>query len=243
MAFKKTVKKYVTKKNVIKGAKFAYKHRGTAQKALKLAMRLKDAVNIEYKEVEERILYGALGDGQDDPAVPDSVKFKALCLPSLGTGENDRIGTSIKLQRLSGRGRISWLHQEAPAGGRLTASVRVILMRGKADEGRTYPVTDVLTPTDKLPYLDERGTLGAKADNTKFNTKTIFDRTYKLDVAKTNMINLNWNFPLNWHQNFMENVGGDRIADNGLYLAVVTDTGTDALCEFVMNYSCTYTDD
>lgn len=242
MAFKKTVKKYVTKKNVKKAAKFAYKHRGTAQKALKLAMRLKDAVNIEYKESEVKLVLNELGDGQVTAGVMDSVSFLPLCVPVKGTGENERIGNSIKLQRLSGRGRISWLGQAAPSGGTVTASVRVILMRGKADEGRFYPTTEVLTPADKLPYLDERGTLGAKADNTKFNTKTIYDKTYRLDIARVNNINLNWNFPLNWHQNFIEE-GDNRIADNGLYLAVITDTGGSPKCEFIMNYSCTYTDD
>jgi len=220
-----------------------------AYKALKLARRLKDAVNIEYKEQEVQLALRKLGDGSSSSsAVEDSVTFIPLCVPEPGVGENQRIGTSIKLQRLSGRGRISWLNQAAPSGGTVTASVRVILMRGKADAGKRYPITeDLLAPAQfHGPFLDTLGTLGAKYDNTKYDTKILYDKTYRLDIARVNNINLNWNFPLNWHQNFFESEDPEikqQITNNGLYLGVVTDTGTSAKCEFIMNYTVTYTDD
>lgn len=249
MAYKKrTYKKKAAKKtsgwqDVKTIGKIAYKHRGTAKKALNMVYRLKDMVNTEYKEVEETLTWKKLGDGTIDGAVDESVTFFPLALPPKGVDENDRIGNSIKLQRLSGRGRISWLNQTTPASGTVSASVRVILMRGKVDAGKLYPVAEEIGTTNHRPFLDQKGTLGAKNDDTKYDTKILYDKTYRLDIARVNNVNLNWNFPLNWHQNFLEGEENElKISNNGLYLAVFTDTGISPKCEFIMNYSVTFTD-
>lgn len=236
MAYKKR-RAYKKKGGPFKrAAKFAYKHAGKADKALKIAMKLKDMVNIEYKEYEALIQYKKIGNGTNVPAVSDSIQALALCQPAQGTTSGTRVGDSIKLQRLSGRGHIAWVNQAAPPGGTLTAAIRVILFRGKADNNRTY-----YTNIAPDPMFDQIGVLGAKTENQKYLTKFLFDRTYQLDVTRTNKINLNWNFPLNWHQNFRTGVTG--IEDAGLYLIVVTDTGIIPACEFIMNYSVSYTDD
>nr|QKN88905.1 MAG: capsid protein [Cressdnaviricota sp.] len=242
MAFKKTVRKYATKKNFKKGAKFAYKHRGTAQRALKLALKLKDMVNIEYKHSDHTWLFNQLGDGTNNGAVIQSTFFNNLNqFIGQGTGHNQRIGNSIKAQRLSGRGTIRWIGGAVPVG-QLTANVRIIIMRGKADNQRAYYTADPTIPgATGGVYLDQKGVNGAKSENSKYETKTIHDKIYTLDVARRNMINLNWNFPLNWHINFEED-GGANTQDGGLYLAILTDTGIVPMVDVNLRLDISYTD-
>lgn len=212
----------------------------TAAKALHMAYRLKDMVNTEYKEFEEGIFWQNIGDGTNNPTVSNSIVAYPLCLPPQGIEFDNMIGDSIKLQRLTLRGHIAWKDQAIPTSGRQSAAVRVILFRGHACEGKMWPTT-VATVGGEPPFLDQKGIFGAKTDDNKYNSKILMDRVYQLDVAKRNIIQLKWNFPLNWHQN-MSTTNNADIVQNGLYLIVLSDTGVTALTEFKCNYCVTFTD-
>lgn len=241
MVYNRTQKKRTYKRKTKAKKPMRYKVADAAFSAYKLARRIKDAVNIEYKEFEDNIAFDQLGPGNPGSPVQDSYEFRPLCLPSQGLTANERIGDSIKLQRLTARGSIGF-NPAFTTGATASALVRVILMRGKADNGKLYVVADS-TSNDPYPILDQEGVFGAKNDYNKYNTKFLFDRTYTLDAAKRNIITFKWNFPLNWHQNFQP--GGVNIQESGLYLGVVTNTATNGSNSpiFYMNYSVTYTDD
>lgn len=245
MAFRKTNKKTYKKKTY---KKRTYKRAGnaTAKKALSIALRLKDQVGVEYKEYQSIIGNIQIGDGTNNPGVdgPGTVTALPLCTPYQGSNLADRLGDSIKLQRLTLRGHIAWLNQAAPASGTVTANIRLILFRGKNCENKSWPTT-VDFGTGEKAFLDQLGVHGAKTDDNKYNSKILLDKVYSLDIARKNYITVNWNFPLNWYQQFKKDLnptGSTDIVQGGLYLIVLSDTGTSAKCEFLANYCVTFTD-
>lgn len=234
MGFKKFVKKHATVKNAKKAYKFARKHENTARKALNLAMKIKDAVNIEYKVKDKVVSLTDLADGSIGANGAESTVFHLLSDISQGTADGERIGDSLKLQRLTGRGTISWKTQPSTATARL---IRVIIMRGKHEKRETQYTVD---GTDAI--LEHAGVLGSKHENTKYNNKFLHDKVYTLDTAKKNIITFKWSYPLNWHINYA--AGGTNVEDGGLYIAVLTnDAVTGAgLCKFYADFNISYTD-
>lgn len=238
MAYKKTYKKTYKKKRgdaaTRKWAKRGATAATVAYKAYRLARRIKDAVNTEYKTHDVKLNLVKLGSGENNPAVADSVVFWNLAEINQGVKDGQRVGDSLKLQRLTARGSIGWLSQ--PTGAR-SALVRVIIMRGKADNGRIYN-----TVIGSTPFLETSGVFGAKNETTKYETKILHDHTYTLDTARKNIITFDWNYPLNWHVNYWKDGTGEQIQDGGLYIAIVTNTGTTAEVAFYSDFGISYTD-
>lgn len=235
---KRTAKSKFTLNNASKAANVA----STAFTALKIASKVASMVNVEYKDFETNYLNQKIGDGSPNINVngPGTVTAIPICTPLQGTGKAQRIGDSIKLQRLTIKGHVAWINQTAPPAGTLTANLRLIFFRGKADLGKTYPTT-YLPGSGEVPILDQLGVLGSKDDSTKYNTKFLYDKVFKLDVAKTNLTNIKFTLPLNWHQNFK--VGGIQPSDGGLYMMVISDTGLIPKMELRMYIGVSYTDD
>lgn len=190
----------------------------TAYTALKMAKRLNDMVNAEYKDRE-----GILNDttstnvGTIYPLLPD--------IPQ-GLGFTNRIGDSIKLQRLTFRYTLK-IHPSSTA-----TSYRMILFQGKHENGNPYTAGTI------LQYQD---ILSPKTNDTRFNTKFLIDKTYVLDKAKTNLITGTWNVPLNWHTNF--NPGSPNIIkDGGLYLMCIQNDTVNPPNNHII-YKVSFTDD
>lgn len=231
--FKRGFKRTFTKKNVVKGAKFAYKHRNTAKRALDLALKLKDAVNIEYKEFN-RSISGNMGLGTNEFG-SISIFAHPLCEPEQGTSNSERIGDSIKLQRLSGRGTVTL------ATGQTSCMARLVVFRCQNPNNAVFPVGATTATEPNIQLFSNYGVLEPKLEATKYMTKFLYDKTFMLDSAKTHLIRFNINMPLNWHQNFIP--GGEGITTGGLYLAIVTNSAETIGNEFFFRYQVSYTDD
>jgi len=207
MAYKKTYKKKTTGWQDAKMVgRTAWKHRGTAVKALKIAQKVARLVNVETKYYENNISTnmnssGAILNISDVPT---------------GTTDSTREGIAIKPLRLSGR-----LHLLMNVTAVSTA-VRVIIFRGKTEKGINYGVfgsapTDILDD-DTNPYL------ARKNRSNRFDTKFLYDKIHNFSGNGTNNKLIDFNIRLDGHINFLETSGIDHDVDTGgLYLMTISD--------------------
>lgn len=204
-----------------------YKVADAAYTALKMAKQIKDAVNIEYKEYPATILNTNL----------DAVGLVyPLHTMSQGYANAQRIGDSIKLQRLTARGVI------IQGTGSQTTQVRLVLFRGKAEDYKTYtPAADLFETTSSNNFI-----YSSKLESEKYNTKFIVDKRFVLDSAKQNIIPFSFNLPLNWHVEFGPS-GSTQIKNQGFYLALMSDRPVGSPVanwpNITFNYTLSYTDD
>lgn len=214
---KKARRTFKKKGGWMKKAGTAYNVASTAYTALKTAKFVADLVNAEYKD-RELIL---------NDTASNNVGTVYSLLPSIpqGTAVHERIGDSIKLQRMTIRFTLT---RNSAA---IAQTYRMILFRGKNEGGVAY------TPGMILQYQD---ILSPKTEDTKFNTKFLIDKTYTLDSAKANILTRTWNVPLNWHCNFQTG-SPVNIKDGGLYLMCLQ-SGTNNSPSNHMIYKITYTD-
>lgn len=204
-----------------------YKVADAAYTALKMAKQIKDAVNIEYKEYPATILNTNL----DTAGV-----VYPLATITQGYNNAQRIGDSVKLQRLTCRGVI------IQGTGSATTQVRMVLFRGKAEDFKTYSLsTDLFETTSSANYI-----YSSKLEQEKYNTKFLLDRRFVLDTAKQNIIPFKFNMPLNWHIEYGAS-GSTQVKNAGFYLAIMSDRviGSPAINypSITFNYTISYTDD
>lgn len=151
-----------------------------------------------------------------------------------GVADNQRVGASVKLLRLSGRFHC----QMNDAGDHLNASFRMILFRGKQENGAPYFPNDILAnPSGGLLMTSPKNW-----DN-RFHTKIIYDKIYNLSRQGTSSFHINWNFKLFGHLQFASaDTDGTDTENGGLYLLLVSDRGGDNV-PLVQGYlRLTYTD-
>lgn len=133
---------------------------------------------------------------------------------SQGTADINRVGTSIKLLRVSGR--ITLRMNDASSAP--TNTVRLILFRGKQENEQPYFPNDVLANPGGLQLI-----VSPKNWDNRFHTKFIYDKTYTLSRQGRSNIALDWNFKLFGHTQF--NQGSGEIETGGLYLLAIGDRG------------------
>lgn len=197
-----------------------------AKAAYSTANFIKDAVNIEYKECVNEL---TLANPFDNPGFIYS--FIDLNAPNgigipQGTANGERIGDSVKLQRLTLKA-IMIKHPVA-----VVTAFRVILFRGKSERGGTYVPADILENPAIL--------FSSKSEDERYTTKFLHDQIYTLDSAKNQCITFDWDYELNWHANY--EAGTSVIEEGGLYLYIVQ-LGTGSAPSFTMSSRITYTDD
>lgn len=202
--------------------KLAYKHRGTAAKALALATKVARMVNVEYKAYETNTVDNIDQGGE--------VYSLTNGLAQGDTGET-RDGISIKPMRLSGRAYIE-MNVAAP-----TTLFRCIIIRGKNEHGEIY------TPqgTGQLDILDPDalGPLARKNRDNRFDTNILYDKLFTLSQSGTRAKVLDLNIRLTGHVNYE---GGTTNVDNGgLYLLLISDQ-TELLPVWRSQLTLTYTD-
>jgi len=200
---------------------------GLAKAAYSTAMFVKDAVNIEYKEHVVNVTPTPL-DAEGN--VWELVSNGALSGTSIQQGiqNGERIGDSIKLQRLTFRGLLV-KNSDQPL-----SAVRIILFKGKAEGGEQY------LPSDILQNLD---VFSPKLEENKFNTKFIYDEVFIVDSVKSQYVEFDWNKELNWHCNYV--AGANTVGDGGLYLLMVTTAASTpgGVPVWSGTFKITYTDD
>lgn len=175
----------------------------TAYKAYNLATKLARFVNTEFKYVEL--------EGSDGPLTSGSI-FK-LVNPPLGTGDSNRTGDSIKLMRLTGR---LWATGDGTINNTL---LRVIIFRGKNENGVDLAVSDVLDTSGAYDYL------APKPHDDRFRTKILYDRYFNLTSSGGNGTYININQKLYGHCQFV-NGSTTQYEDGGLYMVMITNRGT-----------------
>lgn len=204
MPYRKNYRKRVFKK---KGgwAKKALGYAGTAVKALALAKKVADMVNVEYKF--------------QPVTIGTTVNSTGLILQNIfsttqGVGESEHTGDSIKVQRFSGR--MSFV-QHASAKSTI---VRMVIFKGKQERGAATPYTI----NDILFDGNTTSVLSPKNFDERFNTKVIYDRTMTLSSSGTTVKVLDINLPINWHVEYES--GLSSINNGGLYFALISNEAT-----------------
>lgn len=189
--------------------KLAWKHKGTAVKALKLAKKVARMVNVEYKFLENNFVVN-----------PDSGgSVTALCEIPEGDGESAREGKSVKPIRVSGR---CYIDMNPTAS---TTLFRMIIFRGKHERANPFG------PQGAGPYdiLDDDAVapLARKNHDNRFDTKILFDRLFTLSTSGTRSKVFDINVKLFGHLNFTsEQPNGTDIDDGGIYLLICSDQAT-----------------
>lgn len=194
-----------------------------AKAAYSTANYVKDMVNIEYKvyRIETTpttfnnlgVIYDLIGSNSGFAGIQQGITV------------NDRIGDSIKLQRMVFRGLIQ---KNAAA---TINSIRIIVFQGKAEAGLMYSTADILESTNVY---------SGKNENNRYNTKVLYDEVKVIDSVKSQYLELDWNIELNWHAKF--EAGVTTIADGGLYMLLLTGASVN-LPSWDGVFRITYTDD
>lgn len=195
--WKKTAKRTYNKGK--KAYTYAKAHQTEARRALVLAKKVARMVNVEYK----------FYDYTTSQTPSSSGTIVNLFDPAQGDSATQRDGDSVKLMRVSGRINLD-MH-----GSATTTSVRLILFRGKQENAVSYGVTDI---------LQSASFVAPKAHHERFRSKILYDKTYSLVVGHNRTLNLNWNFKLFGHVQFV--VNNTTIENGGLYMLLISDEAT-----------------
>lgn len=149
---------------------------GIAYKALGLARKVADAVNTEYKQHHVQLA----------PAVPNTGGLQDLSLIPQGVGDFQRVGSSLKQQNVTIRGRVVRTSTDC--------QVRVILVWDKQN--------DIASAADLLESTGSAyAPFSPKNQNNKFRSKILWDKTFSVDTY--NPIRLfDMSIPLNKHTEY-----------------------------------------
>lgn len=175
-----------------------------ALKAYKMARRLMDSTNIEYKELQ------TLSSSQTPPY---SGTIYTLNTVAQGDDFNQRIGDSIKCQNLTLRGKIL-----PPPSSNAAEFIRLTIFWDKQN---------VITTGGQL-WNNAGGTLAPfsqKTEDTKYQSKVLYDRTWKLipntdnDAQQFTVV-----LPINMHTHYSGNT--TTIKDGALKMCLISDQTT-----------------
>lgn len=185
MPYKKNYRKrvpYKKRKNV--GGRARFKRVGSkagsmAYTAFKMAKRLMDAVNIEYKFIDTT--FSLTTFGYTGGMIP-------LNVIALGTNDNQRIGDSVKLQNLV----LRYSCQNYP---NTVNQFRVLIVWDK--QNKISGSGDVLEYSGSI-----LSTLSPKKYDKRFETKILYDRVHLLDPVNKTQEYVDVVIPINEHTQF-----------------------------------------
>lgn len=128
-----------------------------------------------------------------------------------GASGNERIGNAIKPTGVSGR-LIIRLNATTD-----TSIIRLILFRGKNEDGELPSVPSVLDP------FGPNFVIASKNEDYKYDTKFVYDKSYVLNRGQNISRQIDYRFKLDGHINYKSD--NNQIMNGGLYLLVVADQG------------------
>lgn len=188
-----------------------------AWKAFRLAKKVADAVNVEYKYTQI-----------DDTGTAQSYSggYAEICSPVVGTSDITRIGDSIKIQHLSLRGCAKY--NSAGSDGQ---TVRLVIFKDK--QNKVSAVSDI---------VDSVGTVTApffnKVYDNRFQTKFIYDRTFYVNSQKIE-VPFHIELPINMHKQFQ--AGTTTVQSGSLKYLIISDQATNGP-SITMHGRVTFTD-
>lgn len=188
-----------------------------AYTAYKMASKLMDAVNIEYKEFNQ---YSVSAINPDNTgAIID------LCTVAQGVGNAARIGDSMKLQNLTLR------YQLFADSATASDLVRVIVFHDKENS--------ISTVGQFLAYQGNPiAPLSPKNEDNKYNTKTLHDQVHSVMFGAT-LPHRDLVIPLNFHQHYQ--AGTTTIKDGALKMIVIA-ANASSVTDFWYQSQVSFTD-
>lgn len=201
--------KYVRKNYTSKGS--------TAYRALKMARRIADAVNIEYKERDTFNQITPTWTGSVVSLVGNIIQ---------GDGQSERVGDSIKLQNLTMRMIVT--------PGANTEYLRVIVFHDKQNAITTG--AQLLQNTGSIQTI-----ISPKNEDNKYVSKVLYDKVIPIVPTSAKAVFIERKvFPLNWHCHY--SAGSTTVKDGDLKIAFFS--GTAAVSTSLLNYNLvvSYTD-
>lgn len=175
-------------------------------------------------------------------AISRSVDSNGVCIPlfhndatyshavTQGDAKDQRNGNSIKPLTMSMKGTC-WVPKAttAASGG---DQLRVIIFKHQQNNGQTVGVTD---------YLQTNNVRDFKNYDNRFQFKTIYDRTFNLNVLVNNMNSINFTKKLFGHMTY--ETGSNDIETGAYYLLLLSTTNVAGnLPEIRAHWRMTYTD-
>jgi len=195
---------------------------GTAVRALRLAKRLADAVNIEYKVS----VVSATQNPSYNGVVVDFTNSIAQ-----GTQNGQRIGDSVKLQNLTIR---FYLEQDAaPAANE---QIRIILYR---DQNNTITTgANMLTAAGGI-----FAPISAKNQDNKYASNILVDRLMSFANYAGGSVSRQFDIvlPLNFHTHYTATT--TTVKDNALKMLIISDTAAGSVTAVRYYSLMSYTDD
>lgn len=188
---------------------------GMAYKALRLARKVADAVNIEYKILDSTGLAGAV-DYSGGVVTLNSV--------AQGTADNQRIGDSLKVQN----NVLRWFMQRNGQD----CLFRIILFWD--EQNQITAVSDLLEATGSPQSINS-----PKNYDNRFRTKVIFDEVHRL-TTNTPLITRDMTHAINLHTQFF--AASTTIRTGALKLAVVSNVTTTNLPTYTYYNRLSFTD-
>lgn len=191
---------------------------GTAYKALKLARRLADAVNIEYKESSNTNTVQPTNNG-----FMSDLTFQI----AQGVANGARIGDSVKLQRLTMR-----IYTDGITNNEI---IRMLIVEDKTNS--------IAATNNLLQYTGSvYGVISPKLEQTKFNSRILYDHRFKLIPNSDNALSFQeFSIPLNFHTNYTP--ASTVVTTGALKLFLISNTVAATLGHIVYTYELSYTDD
>lgn len=190
---------------------------GLAYKALGLARKVADAVNVEYKFKDVNNVV--------NPDYNGSIVSPLTSITQGVAGNGNRIGDSLKVQRLTFRAFLS--HNASDC------QVRIIWYWD--DQNKTSVPSDVLNSIGTA-YAP----LSAKTYDKRFQTKILYDKRFMLGPNAYPTKEVSFNMPINRHTNY--DTGAATIETGALKLLIVSNLVTTNLPIVTYTYRISYTD-
>lgn len=192
-----------------------------AHKALSLARKVADAVNIEYKDIEDKRTVTPNWAGTIISLVNGI---------SQGVGNAQRVGDSLKMQRLTVRGYCNITSA--------AANVEYMRLIVFIDKSNTIANCADLLDTASSTFVS----LSPKNDQTKYNTVILYDQPFKMIKSTVNeIVPFEINLPIDLHVNY--STGSTDVRTNDLKVAFIGQTTAATGGSFVWFSNLSYTDD
>lgn len=229
MPYKKSNKKRYTRKPPSRRKVY-----GSALSQLaKDVRKLKDMVNVEYKEVSN--LYTASPINWDGVA---AIPYLNNIDP--GIADNQRIGTSVKCQNLTLRGIVKNNPANVPTSTGYIPSVLVRMIIFWDKQNKTTTGADLLEHVG-----DALGVVSQKNENNKYDSKILVDRTFKITYEANPLQTFKYVVPINQHTKYNETWSPGAIENGALKMFWISDVPAPLTSEqplITMEAQLSYTD-
>lgn len=191
---------------------------GYAYSAFKLARRLADAVNIEYKERDTASSVTPTNNGTVVSLAGNIIQ---------GDSQAERVGDSIKLQNLTMRMLVT-------PGASATEYLRVIVFHDKQNT--------ISTGANMLALVGSaQSIISPKNEDNKYQSRILYDKVIPIVPTSARAVfKVHEVFPLNWHCHY--SAGTTTVKDGDIKVLFISNTVAASTASIFYNFQLSYTD-